>query len=67
MYLGRHNFRIGACNVDTGIETGPVVSFDNVPTVYLIGPNAAIVGTLGYISIFMRVFQYFTRICVPRV
>merc|ERR1719150_901937 len=42
-----HHLGVGAGDPDPGIETGAVVSLHNVPSVDLVCPHTAVVGTLG--------------------
>ena len=45
-YLGRHDFGVGTRDVDTRIKTSSIMCFDDVTSIYLVGTNSAIVGSL---------------------
>ena len=46
IYLGRHDFGIGARDIDAGVNGSSVVSFDYVSTKDFVGSNTAIIGSL---------------------
>ena len=44
--LGRHDFGVGAADLDAGVERGAVVGLDDVAAEDFVGADAAVVGTL---------------------
>jgi hypothetical protein len=45
--LGRHDLSVDTGDVDTGVQTGTVVSLDDITAVDLAGTDTAVVRTLG--------------------
>lgn len=44
-YLCWHDFSVTACDFDSSIKAGPVVSLNDITTVHLVGPHSTVVWT----------------------